>query len=158
MATAARRRIPPRQRHLAGHPSALFRRGHPGGSLIGATLPIQCGRRPGLTCGRGRLHPLQPGDLLDQRSLIGMRIHRHELIDIEHTYCLSAKWTYAGQRGIEAAVAGGLSADLSEFRRGFPTSSWWLHKLRRAMVRPAFVSCWRARGGRRVFCRRPCYR
>jgi hypothetical protein len=86
MPTAARRRIPPRQRHLAGHPATLLRLRHPGGCLIGSTLLIQRGRRPRLTRRRGRLDPLQPGDLLDQRSLIGVRIHRRQHPQIEHTF------------------------------------------------------------------------
>ena len=73
---AARRGIPPRQRHLAGHPAAPLPRRHPGRRLIGSPPLIQRRGRPRLTRRRGRLEPLQPGDLLDQRRLIGMRIHR----------------------------------------------------------------------------------
>jgi hypothetical protein len=78
VATATRRRIPPRQRHLAGHPATLLQLGHPGGSLVSSTFLIQHGRRPRLTRRRNGLDPLQPGDLLDQRSLIRVRIHRRE--------------------------------------------------------------------------------
>jgi hypothetical protein len=76
--TAARRGIAPRQRHFAGHPATLLGLGHAGRGLGGATLCIQCHRRASLTCRSGRLHPLQPGDLLDQRGLVGTRIHRRE--------------------------------------------------------------------------------
>ena len=51
---------------------------HPGGRLIGPTRLIQRRGRPGLTRRSGRLDPLQLGDLLDQRGLVGMRIHRRE--------------------------------------------------------------------------------
>jgi hypothetical protein len=86
VATAARRGVVSRQCHLAGDPTTPFRLGHPGRGFIGATLLIQRRGSSGLTCRSGRLHPLQPGDLLDQRSLICVRIHRREHLLIEHTF------------------------------------------------------------------------
>ena len=80
------RGIPTRQRHLAGHPTTLLGRRHPGRSLIGATRRIQRRGRARLTRSSGRLHPLQPRDPLDQRRLIGIRIHRRQHIQIEHTF------------------------------------------------------------------------
>ena len=86
VATAARRGIVSRNRNLDRDPSALFRLGHSGGGLVGSTLLIQRRCRTGLTCRSGRLDPLQPVDLLDQRSLIGMRIHRRKRLHIEHVF------------------------------------------------------------------------
>jgi hypothetical protein len=84
--TAARRGIAPGQRHFAGHRTTLLGGGHPGRRLGGPTLRIQCRCRAGLTCRSGRLHPLQPGDLLDQRGLVGVRIDRRQLRYIEHVF------------------------------------------------------------------------
>jgi hypothetical protein len=84
--TAARRGIAPRQRHFAGHPTTLLGGGHSGRRLGGPTLRIQCRCRASLASSCSRLHPLQPGDLLDQRGLVGVRIDRRELHYIEHVF------------------------------------------------------------------------
>ncbi len=72
--------IPAGQGDLAGHAPPAAGGGHAGGRLGGPPRRVQRGRRPGLTGRRGRLHPLQLCDALDQRRLAGRRIHRHQIL------------------------------------------------------------------------------
>jgi hypothetical protein len=78
MPPASRRRIPARQGYLAGDTAPALMTGNPGRRLIRATPFIQRRGRTRLPRRRGRLHPFQVGDALDQCCLVGVLIYLGE--------------------------------------------------------------------------------
>jgi len=75
MPPASRRRIPARQGYLVGDTAPALTTRNPGRSLIRPSPFVQRRGRTRLARRRSRLHPLQVGDALDQRGLVGILIN-----------------------------------------------------------------------------------